>query len=147
MRFIDQFPTVFDLANASEGQVLKIWQGLGYYSRARNLHYSSKIIVEKHLGKFPENHKDILELFEKDENPIGGYIRIDDIYFQVIGVHKYIEGGGFESDGDVFIPFSTYKKLYNTGDNVDWLTIAAYDDADVVAVEEQVKQTLKRIHI
>lgn len=86
------------------------------------------------------------ELFEKDENPIGGYIRIDDIYFQVIGVHKYIEGGGFESDGDVFIPFSTYKKLYNTGDNVDWLTIAAYDDADVVAVEEQVKQTLKRIH-
>ncbi len=86
------------------------------------------------------------ELFDEDEQPVGQYIRVDDIYFQVIGVHKYIEGGGFESDGDVFIPFSTYKKLYNTGDNVDWFTIAAFDDADVLAVEEQVKQTLKRIH-
>ena len=86
------------------------------------------------------------ELFDEDEQPVGQYIRVDDIYFQVIGVHKYIEGGGFESDGDIFIPFSTYKKLYNTGDNVDWFTIAAFDDADVIAVEEQVKQTLKRIH-
>ena len=86
------------------------------------------------------------ELFEEDEEPVGKFIRIDDIYFQVIGVHKYIEGGGFESDGDVFIPFATFKKLYNTGENVDWFTIAAYDDADVIQVEKDVKQTLKRIH-
>ncbi len=86
------------------------------------------------------------ELFEKDEKPIGKFVRIDNIYFQVIGVHKFIQGGGFESDGDIFIPFSTFKKLYNTGDNVDWFTIAAYDDADVIEVEERVKQTLKRIH-
>ena len=86
------------------------------------------------------------ELFDKDEQAIGQYIRVDDIYFKVIGVHKYVEGGGFETDGDVFIPFSTYKKLYNSGDNVGWFTIAAFDDADIVSVEEQVKQTLKRIH-
>ena len=86
------------------------------------------------------------ELFEKDEKPVGKFVRIDNIYFQVIGVHKFIQGGGFESDGDIFIPFSTFKKLYNTGDNVDWFTIAAYDDADVIEVEERVKQTLKRIH-
>ncbi len=86
------------------------------------------------------------ELFEKDEDVIGEYIRVDDIYFQVIGVHKYVSGGGFESDGDVFIPFSTFKQLYNTGDNVAWFTIAAYDNADVVEVEKKVKQTLKRIH-
>jgi putative ABC transport system permease protein len=86
------------------------------------------------------------ELFDEDEQAIGQYIRVDDIYFKVIGVHKYIEGGGFETDGDVFIPFSTYKKLYNSGDNVGWFTIAAFDDADIVSVEEQVKQTLKRIH-
>ena len=86
------------------------------------------------------------ELFEEGEEPVGKFVRIDDIYFQVIGVHKYIQGGGFESDGDVFIPFATFKKLYNTGDNVDWFTIAAYDDADVVQVEKDVKQTLKRIH-
>ena len=86
------------------------------------------------------------ELFEDGEEPVGQFIRIDDIYFQVIGVHKYVQGGGFESDGDVFIPFATFQKLYNTGDNVDWLTIAAFDDVDVVAVEKNVKQTLKRIH-
>jgi len=86
------------------------------------------------------------ELFEEDEEPVGKFIRIDDIYFQVIGVHKYVQGGGFESDGDVFIPFATFKKLYNTGENVEWFTIAAYDDADVVQVEKDVKQTLKRIH-
>ena len=40
--FINAFPTVFDLANAEEDQVLKLWQGLGYYSRARNLHATAK---------------------------------------------------------------------------------------------------------
>ena len=86
------------------------------------------------------------ELFEEDEEPIGGYIRIDNIYFQVVGVLKYVPGGGFETDGDIYIPFSTYKKLYNTGEYIDWLTIAAYDDADVVQVEEDVKSVLKSIH-
>ena len=86
------------------------------------------------------------ELFEEDEDPIGAYIRLDNIYFQVVGVHKFTPGGGFESDSDVFIPFSTFRKLYNTADNVGWLTIAAYDDADVVQVEKDVKSTLKRIH-
>lgn len=86
------------------------------------------------------------ELFEEDEDPIGSYIRLDNIYFQVVGVHKFTPGGGFESDSDVFIPFSTFRKLYNTADNVGWLTIAAYDDADVVQVEKDVKSTLKSIH-
>lgn len=86
------------------------------------------------------------ELFEEGEEPVGKFIRIDDIYFQVIGVHKFVPGGGFESDGDIFIPFATFRKLYNTGDDVDWFTIAAYDNADVVQVEKDVKQTLKRIH-
>ena len=86
------------------------------------------------------------ELFEEDEDPIGGFIRIDNIYFQVVGVHKFTPGGGFESDSDIYIPFTTYRKLYNSGDNVGWLTIAAYDDADVVQAEEDVKSVLKGIH-
>ena len=86
------------------------------------------------------------ELFEEDEDPIGGYIRIDKVYFQVVGVHKFNQGGGFESDSDIFIPFTTYKRLYNTGDNVGWFSIAAYDDADVVQVEKDVKSVLKSIH-
>ena len=86
------------------------------------------------------------ELFEEDEDPIGGYIRIDKVYFQVVGVHKFNQGGGFESDSDIFIPFTTYRRLYNSGDNVGWFSIAAYDDADVVQVEKDVKSVLKNIH-
>lgn len=86
------------------------------------------------------------ELFEKDESPIGKFIRIDNIFFRVIGVKKYEEGGGFGDDGDTHIPFSTFKKLYNTGDDVGWLAIAAYDDVDVMKVEEDVKTVLKKIH-
>jgi len=85
-------------------------------------------------------------LFEEDENPLGKYIRINNVYFQVIGVHKYVEGGGFETDGDIFIPFNTFRNLYNTGEQVDWFTIASYADADVVAVEKNVKDLLKKIH-
>ncbi|MBX2827295.1 MAG: ABC transporter permease [Flavobacteriaceae bacterium] len=86
------------------------------------------------------------ELFEKDENPLGQYVRIDNIYFQVVGVHKYEEGGGFEDDSSIFIPFSTYQKIYNMGDNVSWFAIAAYDDAEIVGLEKDIKQSLKRIH-
>lgn len=86
------------------------------------------------------------ELFEEDDNPVGKFIRIDNVYFQVVGVHKYNPGGGFETDGDIFIPFETFRNLYNTGDKVNWFVIAAYDNADVVAVEKKVKKALKRIH-
>ena len=48
LRFVEAFPEVKDLASASEEQVLKLWQGLGYYSRARNLHATAKIISEKY---------------------------------------------------------------------------------------------------
>jgi putative ABC transport system permease protein len=86
------------------------------------------------------------ELFEKDEDPIGGYIRIDDIYFQVVGVHKFTQTTPFENDGDIFIPFSTFRKIFNKGENVDFFAIAAYDDADVVQVEKDVKAVLRRNH-
>jgi putative ABC transport system permease protein len=86
------------------------------------------------------------ELFEKGEDPIGGYIRIDKVHFQVVGVHKFVPGGGFEGDGDIFIPYSTFRKLYNTGDDVGWFSIAAYDDADVIKVEEEVKAVLRSVH-
>lgn len=62
LSFTTAFPTVFDLANASEEQVLKLWQGLGYYSRARNLHKTAHYIANDLLGKFPNNYKDLLQL-------------------------------------------------------------------------------------
>ena len=62
LNFSETFPTVFDLAKASETEVLKMWQGLGYYSRARNLHFTAKYISNELNGKFPNNYKDLLKL-------------------------------------------------------------------------------------
>ena len=62
MSFIEEFPTVYDLAKADESKVLKLWQGLGYYSRARNLHHTAKYIVEDLDGEFPDNYEDLLKL-------------------------------------------------------------------------------------
>lgn len=59
-RFMAQYPKVEDLAAASEDEVLRLWQGLGYYSRARNLHAAAKQIVA--LGKFPDTLEDIKAL-------------------------------------------------------------------------------------
>lgn len=61
-RFTTQYPTVQQLADAPEQDVLKLWQGLGYYSRARNLHATAKIISEKFNGKFPDTYKEIISL-------------------------------------------------------------------------------------
>ena len=60
--FMEAFPTVFDLANAEEDQVLKLWQGLGYYSRARNLHATAKHIATNLNGNFPPNYDQLLKL-------------------------------------------------------------------------------------
>ena len=86
------------------------------------------------------------ELFEAKEDPIGAFIEIDGMYFKVVGVHKFTPGGGFESDSDIFIPFTTFKLLYNTGNRVSWFAMAAYDDADVVAVEADIKAALRVKH-
>jgi A/G-specific adenine glycosylase len=62
LSFTTAFPTVFDLANANEEQVLKLWQGLGYYSRARNLHKTAQTVAFKMNGVFPDNYTDLLKL-------------------------------------------------------------------------------------
>ncbi len=61
-KFLEIFPNVEILANASEDQVLEHWQGLGYYSRARNLHASAKYISSHFNGKFPENYEGLIQL-------------------------------------------------------------------------------------
>lgn len=62
LKFTETFPTVIDLANAPEDQVMRLWQGLGYYSRARNLHAASKTIKTNHKGKFPNTYQSIKQL-------------------------------------------------------------------------------------
>lgn len=61
-RFIENFPDVFALARASEEAVLRCWQGLGYYSRARNLHRCAQTIVQQYGGVFPDSFKELLKL-------------------------------------------------------------------------------------
>ncbi|MDD2564164.1 MAG: A/G-specific adenine glycosylase [Salinivirgaceae bacterium] len=62
LRFVHKFPTVFDLANASEEEVLKLWQGLGYYTRARNLHRGAKQIVHDFGGIFPQSRAELKQI-------------------------------------------------------------------------------------
>ena len=61
-KFITQFPTIFDLAKAKEDKVFKLWEGLGYYNRCRNLLFTAKLIVQKYNGVFPSTYEDLLAL-------------------------------------------------------------------------------------
>ena len=61
-RFIKRFPTVKKLAAAKEAEVLKLWEGLGYYRRARQLHAAAKLVVDQHGGKFPTDFDSVLAL-------------------------------------------------------------------------------------
>lgn len=61
-RFLGALPTVEALANADDEQLHKLWEGLGYYSRVRNLKKAAQTIMERHGGRFPQNHKDVLAL-------------------------------------------------------------------------------------
>ena len=61
-RFLDAYPTIRDLALANEDEILKLWQGLGYYSRARNLHFTAQYINNKLGGIFPNTFESLIKL-------------------------------------------------------------------------------------
>lgn len=62
IKFTGEFPTLVHLANAPEDKVMRLWQGLGYYSRARNLHTAAKSIRDEYKGKFPSTYEQIRQL-------------------------------------------------------------------------------------
>jgi len=62
IKFVAAFPTIQDLARASQDEVLRLWQGLGYYSRGRNLHFTANQVVTDFDGFFPNNYDDLLKL-------------------------------------------------------------------------------------
>ena len=62
LKFIDAFPSIQDLANATTDEVLACWKGLGYYSRARNMHETAKYLVKEKAGKFPKGYAEIIKL-------------------------------------------------------------------------------------
>lgn len=61
-RFMERFPNVQALAEAQQDEVLKYWEGLGYYSRARNLHRAAQMVVEQYDGQFPNDHRELIKL-------------------------------------------------------------------------------------
>ena len=114
----------------------KIYDG-GRFINESDIKYERKVCV---IGERTQ-----LELFEEDEDPIGKFISINKMNFRVVGVHKFVQGGGFGDDGDIYIPFITFKDLFNTGEDVGFFMMSAYDNADVVKVEKEVKAVLKDI--
>lgn len=62
LRFVEAYPTVADMAAASERDILRLWQGLGYYSRARNMHATAQYIAHELGGNFPNNYKELIDL-------------------------------------------------------------------------------------
>ncbi|HMS70236.1 MAG TPA: A/G-specific adenine glycosylase [Saprospiraceae bacterium] len=87
LRFMQKWPTVSALAAASEDEILKIWEGLGYYSRARNMHAAAKQIVDLHNGQFPKNYEEILAL-----KGIGPYTAAAISSFAFGGKHAVMDG-------------------------------------------------------
>lgn len=80
---------------------------------------------------------------KKNENPIGKSINVKGIFFNVIGVFRVKKNSGPDNDQSAFIPFTTYSKMYNEGDKVDFFAIVSKPNANLAEVEEKVKRELK----
>ena len=85
------------------------------------------------------------QLFDKDVFPIGEYIKINAINYKVIGVYE--PSNTIDIDGDTaYIPFTTYKKVYNTANKIDWMMITAHEGTDIAQMEKDILRTLKSLH-
>lgn len=104
LKFIENFPTVHDLANAQDDYVMKCWEGLGYYSRARNLLAAARQIVNELEGVFPSSYKEIIKL--KGIGPYTGAAIASFAFKEKVAV----------VDGNVFRVLS---RLYNESSPID----------------------------
>ena len=120
-----------DQANIS---VIKIYEG-GRYINDEDIKYKRKVAV---IGEGTQER-----LFDQGEDPLGEYIRINDINFKVVGVEKFTEGSGFGSDSDVTIPYTTFAKIFNRGDKFGFMFISGYDYVNPNYLEETIIDNLK----
>lgn len=95
--FVRAFPTIQDLAAAEEEVVLKLWQGLGYYSRARNLRSTAQLIVKNFQGRFPENYDELIRL-----KGIGPYTAAAIASFAFNKKHAVVDGNVYRVLSRVF---------------------------------------------
>lgn len=82
-------------------------------------------------------------LFEKRENAIGEDIRINGVFFRVVGIYKPNNNINIDGENAVFIPFTTFQKSFNTGDRMGWMAIAVKAETPVPVVEAKIKKLLK----
>ena len=114
--------------------VINIFDG-GRYINDDDIKYERKVAV---IGEGTQER-----LFNVGEDPIGKYIRINDVNFMVVGVTKFSEGSGFGSDSDITIPYTTFAKMYNRGDQFGFMFISGYEYVNPNYLEETVLSTLK----
>jgi A/G-specific adenine glycosylase len=112
-KFATEFPTVKDLANSDTEKVMKLWQGLGYYSRARNLHSTANAIAKNYKGKFPNDYNQILSL-----KGIGEYTAAAIASFAFDKPHAVVDGNVYRVLARVFgietpIDSTSGKKEFN----------------------------------
>ncbi len=97
LKFTQTFPTISHLAKADNEKVMKLWQGLGYYSRARNLHTTAQIVHSDHKGQFPDSYESILEL-----KGVGEYTAAAIASFAFNKPHAVVDGNVYRVLARVF---------------------------------------------
>ncbi len=86
-----------------------------------------------------------IQLFEKKENPLGQYVKINNINYKVIGVYKPSNNINFDGDC-AYIPFTTFQVVYNRGNKIDWMMITANKGVDIQQMEKDILLSLKTLH-
>lgn len=86
------------------------------------------------------------QLFDKDEYPIGTYIKINDINYNVVGMYKQGQVGSGGPQGNIHIPFTTFQQVYNRGDSIGWMMITGQPEFDIIQIEADIKLLLKNLH-
>jgi putative ABC transport system permease protein len=107
----------------------------GRFLNQTDIEHSKKVCV---IGE--ETYK---LLFDKGENAIGQDIRINGVYFAVVGIYKPNNNINIDGENAVFIPFTTFQKAFNSGDRMGWMAIAVEPKTPVPFVEKQIKDILK----
>ncbi|MCX2681787.1 ABC transporter permease [Galbibacter sp. EGI 63066] len=82
-------------------------------------------------------------LFDKGENAIGKFIQVNGIYFMVVGVYKRNDNINFEGENAVFVPFTTFQKVFNTGNKIGWMAILIHPGKQVKVAENKIKTLMK----
>jgi len=108
----------------------------GRFLNKNDIKYNKKVAVI---------YKEVYEqLFEKDQNPIGEYIKIDNSNFKIIGVFKASNNINFGDE--IHIPFTTFQQVYNQGNKIGWMMITGKKEFDIKQLETDIKLQLKTLH-